>query len=88
MFEFVLTIYNDPTIECVRNEFGHRFNPLGVVCCFSVWLAGWHILIHNRHITRFKGTSTAFKYSRAHVKQQWGPPPPRRYDDNGNIIDR
>jgi hypothetical protein len=58
----------------------HRF---GVALLFLAW--------GRRYVTRFTPRfdwldQGVFKQRKMPVKDRWGPPPPRRYDDEGNLI--
>lgn len=75
----------DWDVDACRAIMWESINPakcVGMVC-FMWW--GWRKIM--RMAVRFDWSDKGlFKQRRTPVKELWGPPPPRRYDDDGNLL--
>jgi hypothetical protein len=74
------------TIDAIRGALWESFDPHR---CFAVGVFFWwgkRQIFRMTH-KKFDWTdSGVFRQRKVPVKERWGPPPPRRYDDDGNLI--
>jgi hypothetical protein len=75
------------TLDSFRNAMWESYDPNRVV------LAGAFLFFMYRramkHAQKYDWSDVGpFRQIKQPVKDRWGPPPPRRYDDDGNLINR